>query len=124
MKCCGRLPARRRTRTVGSDNPKATGNFIPGNLRSLKFPEGIPGNFEGFPKLSFFWILMVPYYVKPVFFELHVTKAIHKRKVAVTHVSFVIGCQFRVARGRHIDSNAASTSEFGTLSIKCRVVRQ
>ena len=27
---------------------------IPGNLQSPKFPAGIPGNFEDFPKLSFF----------------------------------------------------------------------
>ena len=42
---------------------------IPGNLWSLKFPAGIPGNFEVFPKLSFFLDSdgMVPYYVKPVF---------------------------------------------------------
>jgi len=35
----------------------ATGNSrlgIPVNLRSLKFPAGIPGNFEDFPKLSFY----------------------------------------------------------------------
>jgi len=45
---------------------------ILGNRRSLKFPARIPGNFEDFPKLSlFFWIVIVPYYVKPVLFELN-----------------------------------------------------
>jgi len=37
---------------------------IPANLQSLQFLAGIPGNFEDFPKLSFFWILMVPYYAQ------------------------------------------------------------
>jgi len=53
----------RGTPPLGELNTRAVREFpgSPGNLRSLKFPAAIPGNFLRFSKnVIFFWILIVP----------------------------------------------------------------
>jgi len=54
-----------------------------------EIPVGIPRNFEDFPKLSHFWILVISYYIKSVFFELYILVNSTEQGAVVPHFEFM-----------------------------------